>query len=104
MLKRTMNSSAQAGLELHQRPGAVAQLIFYIFAQLRERLLETNRHKQRVVAKTVLPARCRNNPAFANAVESSWLEFIRVTNRRGALDFSFPHPDQILKASCRARK
>ena len=61
--------SAEINFQFFQRLRAVAQFVFHVFAQFGERFFKSVRHEQRVVAKTVLPARLEKNFAFARAVE-----------------------------------
>ena len=56
-------------LEFLQGVGAVAQPVFHVRFQFGERLLESHRHKQRVVAKTVFSPRLEPDPAFTGALK-----------------------------------
>ena len=56
-------------LQLFQSPGAVAQLVLQLFAQLSECLFIPARHKERIVAEPGLPERRKANPSFTGALE-----------------------------------
>jgi len=62
-LRNAVQEAAQAG----QGAGAVAYFILDFFTQFRERLGETFRDKERVVAKSARPAGAGGDAAFANA-------------------------------------
>src|SRR5258708_37343979 len=61
--------TSQPYYQLLQRLRPVAEFVFNRLAQLREGMVVSDRHKQRVVAKTTQPPGCKTDPAFADTLK-----------------------------------
>lgn len=56
-LTRIVNPGLKKGLQFFQRLGPVTQTILHVFTEFGERLRESVRHKERIIAETALPGR-----------------------------------------------